>query len=169
MDTLAQMAAVAGAAGLFTFEDSADASEDERKGCYARLSPGRARASWMLIAAERPEAQTPEPPKPQFPDVGIIGAVRRRPILNNFGAHLMPTQEAGNFFTMPKYEADAIEPPYTPCPAPQLTEEPISPHAAEAKRALEAGVAKKKEFGVEEHNPSESHLARAQLREDSGR
>ena len=92
METLIKMALVACAADFFTFENIIDTSEDERKALFARLPSGRARALRMLIAAEKPKTQMSKPTKAQFPDVSIGETVRRRPILNNIGAELMPTQ-----------------------------------------------------------------------------
>ena len=59
----------------------------------------------------------PKSAKPQIPEVSIGETVGTRPILNNIGAELMPAQEAANIPAELKYEAAAIEPPYTPHPA----------------------------------------------------
>ena len=47
IETLMRMASVECAADLFTYDDIIDTSGNERKGPYARMSPGRAKALRM--------------------------------------------------------------------------------------------------------------------------
>ena len=108
---------------LHTSEAIIDTSEDARLAPPGRLSPGQSRALRTLIAAQQL--------KTKFPEAGIDGTVRRRPILNNIGVEPTPTQDVANFFTKLRYEEAEIGPPYAPYPAPKLMEEPWAPHITE--------------------------------------
>ena len=163
MEALTQMALVACTADLYTFEDIIDSPEDETKAFYAGMSPGQATALRMLMTAEQQKTQKPKPAKPQFPGVRIRETARRHPTLNTIGAKLMPTQEAVDFFTKLKHETALIEPPYT-MEEPNLMEEPWAPCTVEFKKAVDANVARKKRYGIEEHHPTLAHVALAQLR-----
>ena len=101
----------------------------------------------MLIAAERPNAQTPIPAKPQFPEASIGGAVRGHPILNNIGAKLTAAQGAAKFGTKLKYEAAAVEQPCTPYPALEPMEEPLNPRSADDRMTVGSDVATQKSSG----------------------
>ena len=104
-----------------------------------------------------------EQPKPQFPDVRIKATAEKRSALKNIGDSLMPTEGAVSFSAKSKYEAAAAEPPCTPCPAPKCTEAPGTPINTDARRAVEADIAKQMKFEVKSHYPSVAHLVLAQL------
>ena len=120
MEAQPQIASAARTADMFTFEDIVDASADDGKALFARISPGRTRALRTLIAAERRGTQMPRPAKPQFPEARFGRTVRKHPIQNTIGARAMPTQQAVNFTTKLKRGAAAIDPPYMPRPSPKL-------------------------------------------------
>ena len=84
-------------------------------------------------------------------------------VLSNFGAKLMPTQEAADSCTKLKYEAASIEPPYAPYTT-ELMEEPLTPYSAGLKRAVEADFSVQGESGAKQRHPPAKHLARSQLR-----
>ena len=97
-EELSQLAYAAYLADLATMEKIFDATEDERKALYKRMTPGLARLMRVIISANQP-TMMPKPAKPQFPEVEIGETVAKHPVLRDIGCKLMPTQEAANFFT----------------------------------------------------------------------
>ena len=164
MEDLTQVAFAACLADLTTFGKILDSADDGRKALYRRMTPGLARVLRVIVTAEHPKTQMPEPAKPQCPDVRIGGTVANNPAIKNIGDKLTPTKEAVNFFTKSKFEADAAVPPYTPYPAPKLMESPWTPGGVDVERAAEASEAKRKKFGVEVSYPSLARLVLPQLR-----
>ena len=162
-EEMSQLAYAAFLADLSTLEKIFDASEDERKALYKRMTPGLARLMRVIITANQP-TMMPKPAKPQFPEVKIGETVAKHPVLRDIGSKLMPTQEAVNFFTKLRFEAAALVPPYTPYPAPKLMDAPWTPKGADVKRAAQSAEAKQKRYGVKESYPSLAQLMLAHLR-----
>ena len=101
----------------------------------------------------------PKPSRPQFPEVSteVSDAL-------NIGAHAIPSHEAVNLPTTMEYDAAACGPTYVPCPAPRMAMQPLAPHEAEFRRAVEEAAARQKNYGIKKRRPSPSHLAAAQSR-----
>ena len=153
---------------LSTFAKIVDTTNDERKPVQKRMTQGLARILRVIITAEHPKTQMPKRTKPQFPEspneTKIGETAANHPTNKNIGSRLTSTQEAAHVFTKLKFEADAVVPPRTPCPAPKLIESPRTPNGADVKMAVEAAEAKQKVLGVKESYPLIPQLVLARLR-----
>ena len=134
-----------------------------KEGCICEIVARSGENSSDVNSGCAAEDAYSEASKASVSGASIGETVRRHPIVNNIGEMLMAADAAVNFSAEPKYEEAAIEPPYTPYPTPQQMEGPWIPHSAEVKRAVEAGVAEQKKFGISKHYPLVAHLELAQL------
>ena len=153
---------------LSTFAKMVDTTNDERKPVHKRTTQGLAKILRVIITAEHPKTQMPKRTEPQFPEAPnetkIGETAAKHPTNKNIGSKLTSTQEAAHVFTKLKFEADAVVPPRTPCPAPKLSESPRTPNGADVQMAVEVAEAKQKVLGVKESYPLIPQLVLARLR-----
>ena len=165
MEILENLALSICEADIHSWDDIAELTEHEKDLLTKTMSAGQAQVLRRLIVATQPRTQMPKPAKPQFPEINISSATQdTKSDWKDCGRGLMPTQDAVNFFTKLSYEAAAMEPPFTPYPAPDVRSEPWTPHALDVKRAIEAEVAKQKKYGVKKPYVRMDHMALAMIR-----
>ena len=151
-------------ADVFAWDEVMDLTEAERDQLHKQMGPGQARILRKLISVMPPRTQGPEPTKPQFPEIDIGAALQKNAALRTIGRGPTPSQEAVNLFAKLQYAAAALEPPYIPYPAPNLGEEPWTPHILDVKRAIDSDGANRKKYGVKKNYMRVAHLSPAHLR-----